>query len=120
MYRRYQNRETRSELICFMGAEPTRDDRANARGLRRALDDEGAECGGELLFGEAMFDQLHRRSLPKRRVLEIEIVAIESEEMPHRFKGGALVALLEGMRLGYRGQKSHREHDDIFFAIGEC
>jgi hypothetical protein len=39
--------------------------------------------------------------------------------MPHRAKGRPLVALLKGMSLGYRGQKSHREHDDIFLAIGE-
>jgi len=66
-----------------------------------------------------MLDEFDGWTFPVFRVLEVEIVAIEPQKMPHRAERSSLVALLKCMRLSNRGQISDGKNDDIFFAISE-
>jgi hypothetical protein len=39
--------------------------------------------------------------------------------MPHRFKGGTLVGLLEGVRLRNPGHQNDGKHNNVFFSESE-
>ena len=119
MYRRYQNRATRSELICFMGAEPTRERSAGARALRRVLDDEGANEFDELIFRQLVFEQLDHLLGPIDGIIKSRVAAIGTEKQPHRAKGRALVALFKGMCSRHAIHERHRKNDKIILAIRE-
>jgi hypothetical protein len=47
-----------------------------------------------------MLDQFHGGPFPKLGVLEVKVVAVETQEMPHRAESCALITLLEGVRVG--------------------
>ena len=66
-----------------------------------------------------MLDEFDRRAFPKLRVLNVEIVAVQSQEMPHRAERRPLIPLLEGVRLGDTRQQPNSQRDDIFLAISE-
>lgn len=119
MYRRYQNRATRSELICFMGAEPTREGPADARGLLRALDNERPEPLGEFLFGEAVFDKGDYFIGPIPRIVDRHVELVLDQKLNHRDEAGSFVALLEGVGLHNTRHQPDRESDHVFFAINE-
>ena len=67
-----------------------------------------------------MLDQLDGRTFPKIGVLNVEVIPVEPQKMPHRPEGGSFVALLERVRLGNSRQQSNCEHDDVFFTVSEC
>jgi len=94
-----------------------RHDAFRAMGL--FLDHQRPDGADKIRLGGPMLDKRDYLLRPRGRIVEARVVAISAQKQPHCCKGGALVSLLEGMSLGYRGQKSHREHDDIFLAIGE-
>jgi hypothetical protein len=67
-----------------------------------------------------MLDESDHRLGPGERVLDSQIVAVYIQELHHRHKGGAFVALLEGMGLRETGQQPDGERDDILLAVAKA
>ena len=78
-----------------------------------------ANSGDEILFGRAVLNKADDRISPNLGVFYGKIVTVKTEEMPHRLKGGALIALLERMSLRDAGQQSDGKHKNVLFAISE-
>lgn len=66
-----------------------------------------------------MFDQCNHSIGPKLGVFEGDIEMVVDQELDHRDKGGAFVALLERMRLGDTGKKPNGENDQIVLTVGK-
>ena len=78
----------------------------------------GAEDANEILLRRAVLDEADHRVSPCFGVFDIEIVAIDPQEMPHCFECGSFVTLLEWMRPCYPGLQRYCQDENVLFT--EC
>jgi hypothetical protein len=130
MYRQYQNRAKRCALTCFIGRTLT------ARYARRkrfvparprhvpALRCYLPITNGRMALAKSssvvrMLDQRDHGIRPALGVVDVEIVAVDSQKMPQGLKSRTLVALLEGMGSRSAGHKHHAEYEDVLLTEAE-
>jgi len=63
-----------------------------------------------------MFDECDHFLGPSHGVVDGQVVAVQTQKMPHRFKSRAPVGLLESVRSRNAGHQNNSEHNDVFFA----
>jgi hypothetical protein len=84
--------------------------------VARHSDDERPEEANKLLFGGTMLDQFDHRVRPGLRVIDGEIVSIDTQKMPQSLKSSALIALFERMCPSDPGHQDDAKHEDVFLA----